>query len=221
MPRVLLRVMLSLLYPPRCPFCRTLLLGGEPSLCGRCRRVLPWTEGVFRGAGFRQGIYVLQFRGAVRSALLRYKFGSCSGYARVFGEILAQTIAERLSGTFDLVSYVPVSRRTLRKRGYDQERLLAEAVAEVYGVRAVTTLRKIRRNRPQSSLTKLSARQENVRGVYAAVSPERFAGKRVLLIDDIVTTGATLYSAALTLRSAGAADVVCAALAGGGKMSSI
>lgn len=207
-----LDAVLRLLYPPKCPFCRTLSLDGKPELCQQCRRQLPWTEGSFRGPG--EGIYALRYSDVVRQALLRFKFGGCSAYAAVFGEILAQAVAERLSGAFDLVSYVPVSRPRRWVRGYDQAQLLAQAVAEVYGVQAVQTLRKIRHNRPQSSLRSQQARRKNVVGVYRAVEPGRFAGKRVLLIDDIVTTGATFSAAAQTLRQAGAREVVCAALAG-------
>lgn len=207
--------LLRLLYPPKCPFCRKLSPGDAPALCKSCRTLLPWTEGVFRGHGFSRGVYTLHYKDAVRESLLRYKFQGCSAYAAVYGELLAETVAERLSGAFDLVSYVPVSRRTRRVRGYDQAQLLAQSVAAVYGVEAVPTLRKIRNNRRQSTLRDAKARIENVRDVYAAVAPENFAGKRVLLIDDIVTTGATLSAAALTLQAAGAADVVCASLAGG------
>jgi len=214
----MLQTLLHLLYPPKCPFCQKVSPTAEPALCGTCRKTLPWTEGVFRGQGFSRGIYTLLYKDAVRDALLRYKFQGKSAYRHVFGGILAETIAERLSGQFDLVSYVPVSRRTLRRRSYDQAKLLAEAVAAVYGVEAVTTLCKPRSNRKQSSIHDAKLRHENVRGVYEAIDPAQFAGKRVLLIDDIVTTGATLSSAALTLQAAGAADVVCAALAGGSQM---
>lgn len=211
----MLQTLLHLIYPPKCPFCQKLSPSAEPALCPQCRKTLPWIEGVFRGTGFSRGVYTLQYKDTVRESLLRYKFSGRSAYERVYGELLAESVAERLAGAFDLVSYVPVSRRTLRSRGYDQAKLLAQSVARIYGVKVVTTLRKIRSNRKQSGLSDAKARRENVRGVYEAVDPAQFAGKRVLLIDDIVTTGATLSSAAQTLQAAGAADVVCAALAGG------
>lgn len=206
--------LLNLLYPPKCPFCGTLSPGGEAALCSRCEQTLPWAEGSFSAEGFDSGVFVLYYEGAVRESLLRYKFGGCSGYAGVYGALLAQRIAEGLGGRFDLVSFVPVSRWRRATRGYDQSQLLARAVARCYGVQPVITLRKRRQNRTQSQLRTAAARRSNVSGVYQPVCPERFAGQRVLLIDDIVTTGATLSEAARTLRAAGAADVVCAALAG-------
>lgn len=206
--------LLNLLYPPKCPFCGALSPGGEVSLCPRCEQALPWAEGTFSAQGFDSGVFVLYYEGAVRESLLRYKFGGCSGYAGVYGPLLAQRIAEGLGGRFDLISYVPVSRWRRATRGYDQSELLARAVARCYGAQPVVTLHKRRQNRTQSQLHSAGARRANVSGVYMPVGPERFAGQRVLLIDDIVTTGATLSEAARTLRAAGAADVVCAALAG-------
>ena len=114
-----------------------------------------------------------------------------------------------------MVTWVPVSRRRLRSRGYDQARLLAESACRLWEVRPEQLLQKITDNPAQSGLTEEAARRANVLGVYEAAEPERIQGCRILLVDDICTTGATLAECARTLRDAGAADVmcVCAALA--------
>ena len=75
------------------------------------------------------------------------------------------------------------------------------------------TLEKIRDNPAQSTMKDAAARHANVMGVYRAVMPERFAGRRVLLIDDIITTGATLSECSFVLLNAGAAEVLCATVA--------
>ena len=75
------------------------------------------------------------------------------------------------------------------------------------------TLRKVRDNPPQSGLEDAAARRANVLGVYEPVDPAAFRGKRLLLIDDILTTGATLTECVRVLKDAGAADVVCLTLA--------
>ena len=106
------------------------------------------------------------------------------------------------------------SRRNF-ERGFDQARLLAGAAAKIWGVRAEPTLRKVRHTRAQSSLDDPSARKRNVKDVYAVPRPDRVRGRRFLLIDDVCTTGSTMASAAGALMEAGAAGVVCAALAGG------
>ena len=100
----------------------------------------------------------------------------------------------------------------LRKRGYSQSRLLAEECARLLGAETAPLLRKRRYRPPQSRKTGEAARAANVSGAFSAVHPERFAGKRVLLIDDVVTTGATLSECARVLLTAGAEEVVCATL---------
>ena len=109
-----------------------------------------------------------------------------------------------------MVSYVPVSRRRLKKRGYDQSRLLAEAMARRWNTEAETLLRKTRHTPAQSGLSG-QRRRTNVRDAYVALPAA--AGRRVLLVDDVVTTGSTLSACAAALRWAGAAGVVSLAMA--------
>ena len=155
----------------------------------------------------------LWYEGKVREGLLRFKFQGARAAAGPLGELVARCAAERFSGAFDVVTWVPVSRRRLRSRGYDQARLLAESACRLWEVRPEQLLQKITDNPAQSGLTEEAARRANVLGVYEAVDPERISGHRILLVDDICTTGATLAECARVLREAGAADVVCAAAA--------
>ena len=108
---------------------------------------------------------------------------------------------------------MPLSDKRLRERGYDQAFLLASAAALELGDVAVETLRKGRNTQAQSGLDDDAARRANVLGAYTIVDSELVEGKRVLLIDDVITTGSTISECARVLRSAGAADVVCATLA--------
>lgn len=155
----------------------------------------------------------LWYEGKVREGLLRFKFQGARAAAGPLGELVARCAAERFSGAFDVVTWVPVSRRRLRSRGYDQARLLAESACRLWEVRPEQLLQKITDNPAQSGLTEEAARRANVLGVYEAAEPERIQGCRILLVDDICTTGATLAECARVLREAGAADVVCAAAA--------
>ena len=131
--------------------------------------------------------------------------------AEPLGELLAQCAAEQFGGEFDTVTWVPVSRKRLKRRGYDQARLLAEEAARVLEVPALPLLSKTRDTPPQSGLEEAGQRRANVLGVYRA--PDAAAGLRVLLADDVVTTGSTLSECARTLLTAGAAEVVCVTLA--------
>ncbi len=207
----LLSSFLDLLFPPKCPFCGKIL--DAPGICPACASALPWVpdeETVRELPGGVRCAAPLWYGGLAREGLLRFKFQGHSAAARPLGELIAQCAAERFGGEFDTVTWVPVSRKRLRQRGYDQAELLARSACRLWGVSAERLLEKRRDNPAQSSLEGAEARRENVADVYQA---RNAAGKRVLLIDDICTTGATLASCARTLREAGAESVVCAAAA--------
>ena len=210
-----LSAVLDLLYPPRCVFCRRIVRSGESRVCPDCARTLPYagTRGERHGDFFSVCHAPLLYEGTVRESLLRYKFQETPAYAAAYGEMLAVCIRTELSGRWDLITWVPLSRQRLRERGYDQARLLAEEAAKRLGTEALRTLEKPVNTARQSGTGSREKRAANISGAYRVPDPALIAGKRVLLIDDIITTGATLSECARTLRSAGAAEVLCAALA--------
>lgn len=208
--------LLDLLFPPKCVFCGKLLDLQEEGLCAACRRDLPWLEGAAAEQtleGISLCVSPLRYCGSVRDSLRRYKFQGCRGYHRAYGPLLARCIQTHLEGRYDLITWAPLSARRKRERGYDQAYLLASAAARALGTTAVPLLRKVKHTAAQSGLEEDDQRRSNVLGVYAPFPPAAAAGKRILLVDDIVTTGSTLVSCAKVLREAGAADVVCAAVA--------
>ena len=190
--------------------------GGElvkQLLCDTCRDTLPRCERVRYGADFGRCAASLYYEGAVRQAILDFKFKGKLGAMDCFGRMMAETAAEVYSGEFDAVTWVPVSKKRLRKRGFDQARFLTGSMCVDWHVMPLETLRKVRDNLPQSGIDDPAERRVNVLDTYEAVSPEQFAGKRLLLVDDICTTGATLGECACVLKAAGAADVMCLTLA--------
>ena len=108
---------------------------------------------------------------------------------------------------------MPLSRKRLRERGYDQARLLAKATAKALGMPLTPTLYKQRNTQPQSGTGDAAKRRANITGAYRMKKGADVTGKRVLLIDDIVTTGSTLLECARVLGKAGAEQVVCATVA--------
>ena len=205
--------MLELLFPPKCMFCRRILPGGSAACCEGCQKHLEGQETVSEGTFVTTCWAALSYEGAVREAIIRYKFEGDRGYATEFGRLLGRCIAERLAGQYDVITWVPVSPQRYKKRGYDQAMLLACAAALELGDVAVSTLSKTLDNPAQSGLTDRMARKSNVLGAYAVAEPELVTGRRILLIDDIVTTGATMEEAGRTLLEGGARSVVGAALA--------
>lgn len=210
-------VLLDLLFPPRCAFCGKLMEHTGTGVCPGCEGSLPWIadDRALRHVGEFPCAVALHYDGVVPEGVRGLKFGRKSWRAKVFGRYVAQTAAEHLGGEFDAVTYVPVSWKRNYVRGFDQGRLIADYAARVWGLRAEQTVKKVRHNKAQSSLHNPEERRENVKGAYRVCSRTRVEGRRFLLIDDVATTGSTLQACAKVLMEAGAASVVCAALAGG------
>ncbi len=209
---------LNLIYPPRCVFCQDILPEerAERGVCAACEPALPRTDGatVLRsGDYFAFCLSPLLYQGAVRDSIRRYKFSGRSCYHRVYGGFLRDCLERYLPAPPDVVTWAPLSVRRRHGRGYDQAKLLAEEAAKLYGLRPVPLLKKVKHTTAQSSLGR-AARGENVRGVYCARRNAPLSGKRILLVDDIITTGSTLSECSRVLLEAGAAEVVCLTLAG-------
>ena len=109
--------------------------------------------------------------------------------------------------------WIPISRQRKRKRGYDQVELIGISVAQALGMELVPTLRKVRNTKPQSAMGSAAHRRANILGAYEVIDPAIVRGKRILLLDDIITTGATASESARTLLTAGAREIRLATLA--------
>lgn len=207
----ILNTLARLLFPPKCLLCGKLLSENQQDLCPRCRIETPeYPSHHFSIPFVAQWQAMWYYEGDVRRSLLRYKFGNRRSYAHGYGRLLAAALSDM---PFDLMTAVPISARRKRKRGYDQVSLLACAVGKELGKAPVPLLRKVRDNPAQSGISGAAQRKANVLGVYQVISPELLIGKRVLLLDDIITTGATVSECARVLLTAGAKEVVCAAIA--------
>ena len=204
--------LLDLFYPRRCVFCGRILdktVSGEA--CAACAAALPLTRGSWRTRGefFDLCASPLYYEGPAEEAIRRLKFRGRSAVAGPLGKLLADCVREHC-GDYDLIAFVPLSARRERERGYCQARLIAAAAAEALGGEAVPVLKKTRHTRANSGLRGAAARKANVSGAYKVTQPEAVSGRSVLLIDDVITTGATLSECARVLRMAGANRVVCA-----------
>jgi ComF family protein len=218
------RALLDLLFPPRCVTCRRV---GEwfcvscraavekiqPPFCERCGRLLPQRECIYCQKlplhidGIRA---VAFFEGNLREAIHAFKYKACTELAQIFGGMLSDYLStHRL--LVDAVVAVPLHAERERARGYNQSLLLARALAVQRQLPVwEKALMRVRDTRPQVELN-ASERRENVRAAFAATS--RVAGARVLLIDDVCTTGATMDACSVALKDHGAQSVWGLALA--------
>ena len=190
-----------------------ILARDEDVLCPGCRKTLPWTPDRPGKATFVKTVTApLFYEGEVRRSLLEYKFHAVPARGRAFGRLAGEAAARR-GIEFDVLTWVPLSRKRLRRRGYDQAELIARGAAEVLGAEPVSVLRKVRDVPPQSRIGTPEARRANISGCYEVSEPALVKDRRVLLFDDIITTGSTVSECARMLMLSGAKEVSAAALA--------
>jgi ComF family protein len=207
---------MSFLLPQRCPVC------GEPAdparfFCERCARALPRlgvpvcarclcedapADACLRHPGDRVHAAFV-YDEAVAALVHALKFGSRPDLGRAFAPALAESLPARWRRPA-LVTAVPLHGTRRRERGYDQAAAIAEALADALGAPfSGALLERTRETRAQSSLGPRE-RRRNVRGAFRVRHPGWITGRRVLVVDDVLTTGATLAEAMSALRAAGA-----------------
>lgn len=203
--RSLLRGLFDLYAPFRCLACRVRVADARP-LCDACvvGLVPPEEPPHATLAAFAHG-------GPLRDALHRAKYGADPVASARLGALLPPFLSSSLREPVDLVAPVPLHPSRLRERGFNQAAQLASALRGLAPVRA-SLLERTRPTRPQVGLRKRE-RERNVAGAFVARSAAELRGARVLLVDDVVTTGATLRALESALLDAGAARVWSVALA--------
>ncbi len=232
---------LDLVFPLRCLVCGE-ELGGDVGLrlcrscargvhevrdpvCPACGQPLPSPELLEIHPGFRCGAcridphryarawVLFYFEDSMRELIHRFKY---QGRSRLGRRLIQQCRGriERIDDTFDMVLPVPLSPLRLRIRGFNQSTLLAREVAGILDLPLVVDLLVRKRGGRRQVGLRGAARRRNVRGRFAASKPERIRNRKVLLVDDVVTTGATADECARLLRRSGAKEVSLLALAG-------
>lgn len=210
----ILQVISAWLFPDKCVLCGKVLEKDETDLCHRCRIHAPECPiSNSRYPYLKQWVALWYYEAEARESLLRFKFGGKRHYADAYGRFLAMRLSREKLTDFDILTWVPVSDKRRRQRGYDQVELIADALATELGLRAQSCLKKMRDNPAQSGITGQAERRANVLGAYRVVDPDSVKGKRILLLDDIITTGSTAGECARVLLTAGAKEVNLAVVA--------
>ena len=182
---------------PLCPCCGRIFAAreGTDHLCGDCQSEPP---------PFARALAAVIYEGPVAEAIKRFKYGRRMDLLPVLQHWLKQPACREVADAADLLAPVPLHVRRLQERGFNQALLLAHVFADRPLLRE--GLIRVRHTVPQSGLNPRE-RQENVKKAFAAARPEEFKGKKVLLIDDVYTTGATVRECARVLSRAGALEV--------------
>ena len=224
----LLKDLLSFVLPAFCPICKTPLGEGESIVCEDCFQQMPLIAAPFcqscgsplKGEGvycrrcregdspLRRGRGVGVYGGVLLELIQLLKYKRKPSLARRLGSLMAEiALSDPMMSQADLVVPVPLYRTRLRERGYNQAELLAREVSESMGVGlSARSLVRRKATRTQTLLSE-EERRENVRDAFLVVKEKEVKGRKVILVDDVLTTGATLRSAASALLESGAAEV--------------
>jgi len=188
-----------------CVTCRTPFVNRAPldeaGQCGLCRLGLN---------GFDQVYSFGSYEGTLRQLIHLFKFGRIEPLARPLGRFLTQVLPE--NSAFDIVVPMPLHWRRRWQRGFNQSELLAGEIGKHLCKPVRSVARRTRNTAPQAGLTS-AKRRRNVQGAFAVKKKVRLDGLHILLIDDVMTTGATASACARALKRAGAARVSLLALA--------
>jgi len=182
-----------------CPVCGRKTVQAE--ICMECK---------IRPPRFKRAVSAFSYEGG--AVVLINKFKNGAGYLK---EFFADKICEKLTNfpQYDCIVYVPLTRRAKRKRGYNQSELLANAVSKRTGKPVIRgAVEKKRRTEDQKNLSR-EERAKNLSGCFRVVKKEEVKSKRVLVVDDVLTTGATADEMTKVLLRAGAAQVYVATVA--------
>lgn len=212
------KMFLNLLFPPRCPWCKSVgPLPPEQAICSVCLREVQWSPGEWRSnkvPAHCDSIHaVALFQGPVREAVHQLKYNATPFLSKSCAEIM-MPVARGIPES-DAVMAVPLSSKRLRQRRYNQSEWLSRHIAQSLAVPLITdAVTRSHADIPQVGLG-ADARWENVRHQFSISSSNAslIRGKHLLVIDDVVTTGATLQALAQTLKKSGARTVRALTLA--------
>jgi ComF family protein len=205
-----------------CAACRAALVSDPHSTCPRCAASAgPFAAGCPRCRGesfhFERVLRLGPYEGLLQRVVLRMKHATGEGLAEAVGGLWAEMRGQSLrEAQADLVVPVPLHWHRRWQRGYNQSAVLARRLAAALRLPYCPALLRRVRHTPRQAAQSPSARRENLRGAFLARSGSALAGRTVLLVDDVLTTGCTASEAARALRAAGAARVVVAVLARAG-----
>lgn len=228
-----LSFLLSLLYPKRCGFCNKIIAESKHYLCNNCLSEIKFIENSCKKCGkpllvgydeicsncrsirhyFDRAYSAAQYKGALKKAIIKYKFYKKKEIVNAFIEIIMPKLEE--IGNIDLVMGVPLHSEKLKERGFNQSEVLARLIAQKKGWDFDnTSLVRVRKTKSQAGLPKRK-RLKNLKGAFKVIDNAKIKYKSILLIDDIYTTGATVSECAKILKKSGADKVYVLTIASG------
>lgn len=220
------KLFLDMLYPRRCPVCHDIAVPGGSRICNVCREKLKPITGprCFRCSKplkreeqeyckdcrktrlFDQGIGIFPYGSVLQESLFKLKYGKRQEYGSFYGQIAAVYSREIIRNWgVEIIIPIPLHRKRMEKRGYNQAELIAGALGKTLCIPVDSRLMKRKVNtRPQKELD-YRERKQNMKNAFFLKGENRY--RRILLVDDIYTTGSTIEAAAELLKRNGAENV--------------
>lgn len=207
--------LLDLLYPNKCPFCNN-IISNEKIISHKCFKESNKNnivKEIHLGKNNFICVSPYNYSGPIKKSIWKFKFRNHKEYALYFGFSINQAL-NKLNPelTFDFITSVPISKERLLERGYNQTELFAKQIARMRNTKYKRLLIKTANNLPQHTLP-AEERYKNVKGVYSIKKSGIMKNKKILLCDDIITTGNTICECRKVLLDTGASEVLCATIA--------
>ena len=225
--KTIIKNIIRLIYPPKCIFCGCLVeIKSEVDICAECMGKIPFSaEGMtesllnFGNKGYCDGVvYVCEYSGIIKEALIKYKFFEKSSYFRAFAKLLTAKLNKMvITEAFDLIISIPLHKSKEKSRGYNQSELISKVISKEINIPVKSALLSRVKNTQAQSLLTGKVRLSNVVGAFKVNDLSALKGKNILLIDDILTTGNTINECCKVLKGSGANRVFAAVIASGRK----
>lgn len=189
---------LDLIYPPTCILCQ---IKSEKKICDDCIKELKYSK---------NKNFILKYEGYLKDSIYKFKYKGKKNYAKSYAKLMTFKINKKVN----FITYVPISKNRYKERGYNQAYLLAKEIGLYLNIEIFKGVKRIKNTKKQRGLSR-KARFNNVKDAFEVFDKNKIRGKKILIIDDIYTTGATMEELSKKLLDAGAFEVYCLALCGG------
>lgn len=205
----MIKKILDIIFPSVCGICGKI---DKNSLCPKCKIKLKEIEKAkilkVKNKNFTEHAYLFKYNGIIREKIIGYKFKDNSYLYKTFAEIIIKN--KKICGfikKYDIIIPVPIHKKRRKERGYNQSELIAKEIAKTLEINIEdNALCKIKNNKAQMLLAKCD-REKNIKDVYEIINLQKIQNKKVLLLDDIYTTGSTANECSRMLKEAGASKV--------------
>lgn len=214
----LLKKIENIIFPQCCLICGKLI---NKILCADCKKEL-YEQAVFKIENnknkelyFRKHIYIFLYKDKIRKLILDYKFNDKSYLYKLFSKIIIKN--KKICGIlkkYDIIIPVPIHKKRKKQRGYNQSELIAKEISSnIQNIEYQNNIiQKVKNTLPQSYLNKLQ-RKTNVQNVYKLINKEKINNKKIIIFDDIYTTGSTVNAISKILKENGAKEIIILTIA--------